>query len=96
MHLVLSWPVRLFIVLVLVFSIFVDGAGYIYRIVNHYPLTGNAPGLPPTTLRDGQAKMVLAGSDIILQLHYTPNGKATSDITRCSVPGVPPPSTKSL
>ena len=47
MQLVLSWPVRLFIVVVLVFSIFVDGAGYIYRIVNHYPLTGNVPGLPP-------------------------------------------------
>ncbi len=29
------------------FSLFVDGAGYIYRIVNHYPLTGSVPGLPP-------------------------------------------------
>ena len=47
MQLVLSWPVRLFIVAVLAFSIFVDGAGYIYRIANHYPLTGNVPGLPP-------------------------------------------------
>jgi preprotein translocase subunit SecD len=46
-QLVLSWPVRLFIVVVLVFSIFVDGAGYIYRIVNHLPLTGNVSGLPP-------------------------------------------------
>jgi len=35
------------IVVVLVFSIFVDGAGYVYRIANHYPLTGNVPGLPP-------------------------------------------------
>lgn len=32
---------------VLAFSLFVDGAGYIYRIANHYPLTGNVPGLPP-------------------------------------------------
>jgi preprotein translocase subunit SecD len=46
-QLVLSWPVRLFIVAVLVFSIFVDGAGYVYRIVNHYSLTGNVTGLPP-------------------------------------------------
>ena len=37
----------MFIVAVLVFSIFVGGAGYVYRIVNHYPLTGNVPGLPP-------------------------------------------------
>ena len=29
------------------FSVFVDGAGYIYRILNHYPLTGSVPGLPP-------------------------------------------------
>ncbi|HLQ14700.1 MAG TPA: protein translocase subunit SecD [Candidatus Eisenbacteria bacterium] len=47
MQIVLSWPVRLFIVVVLAFSIFVDGAGYVYRIANHYPLTGNVPGLPP-------------------------------------------------
>ncbi len=47
MQLVLSWPVRLIIVGILAFSLFVDGAGYIYRIANHYPLTGNVQGLPP-------------------------------------------------
>jgi hypothetical protein len=45
-------------------------------------LVGWAPGLPPTILNDGQAKLVPAGSDIILQLHYTPNGKPTNDITK--------------
>ncbi len=35
------------IVAILVFSIAVDGAGFIYRQTNHYPLTGNVPGLPP-------------------------------------------------
>jgi hypothetical protein len=45
-------------------------------------LIGWAPGLPPTQLHPGQAKLVKAGTDIILQLHYTPNGKATSDKTR--------------
>jgi protein-export membrane protein, SecD/SecF family/protein-export membrane protein SecD len=39
--------VRLIVVVVLMFSLFVDGAGYVYRISNHYPLTGNVPGLPP-------------------------------------------------
>jgi preprotein translocase subunit SecD len=46
-QLVLSWPVRLLIIGILAFSLFVDGAGYIYRIANHDPLTGNVAGLPP-------------------------------------------------
>jgi preprotein translocase subunit SecD len=39
--------VRLIVVAILLFSVFVDGAGYFYRIANHYPLTGSVPGLPP-------------------------------------------------
>ncbi len=45
-------------------------------------LIGWAPGLPPTVLNPGQAKLLKAGTDIVLQLHYTPNGKATSDKTK--------------
>ncbi len=45
-------------------------------------LVGYAPGLPPTECLPGQAKLVKAGSDIVLQLHYTPNGKAGSDQTK--------------
>ncbi len=44
-------------------------------------LVGYAPGVPPNALEDGQAKLVKAGSDLILQLHYTANGKAGSDQT---------------
>ncbi|HEV2140576.1 MAG TPA: hypothetical protein VGT01_05240, partial [Candidatus Dormibacteraeota bacterium] len=47
MQLVLSWPIRLFVIAVLIISLFVDGAGYVYRIANHYPLTGDVAGLPP-------------------------------------------------
>src|SRR5919198_89096 len=47
MHLVLSWPVRIVVISLLVFALFVDGAGYWYRLGNHYPLTGSVPGLPP-------------------------------------------------
>jgi protein-export membrane protein SecD len=47
MQLVLSWPVRLFVIAVLIFSLFVDGAGYVYRIQNHCPLTGPCSGMPP-------------------------------------------------
>ena len=45
-------------------------------------LVGFAPGLPPTQCKPGEAKLVKAGSDIILQLHYTPNGKATTDVSK--------------
>ena len=45
-------------------------------------LVGYAPGLPPTECKPGEAKLIKAGSDIVLQLHYTPNGKAVSDRTK--------------
>src|SRR5579859_5487721 len=47
LHYLLSWPVRLFVVAVILFSLFVDGAGYIYRLTNHEPLRGYAAGMPP-------------------------------------------------
>jgi len=48
-------------------------------------LVGFAPGLPPATLRAGQAKLVKAGSDFVLQMHYTANGKAGVDRSRVGV-----------
>jgi hypothetical protein len=45
-------------------------------------LIGWAPGLQPTQLKPGQAKLVKAGTDIVLQLHYTPNGKEVDDQTQ--------------
>lgn len=45
-------------------------------------LAGWAPGVPPTVCQRGEAKLVKAGSDLVFQLHYTPNGKATSDVSR--------------
>jgi hypothetical protein len=45
-------------------------------------LAGYAPGAPPQSLRPGQAKLVKAGSDIVLQMHYTANGKAGVDKSR--------------
>jgi hypothetical protein len=42
-------------------------------------LVGYAPGYPPVACKPGDAKLIKAGSDIVLQLHYTPNGKATTD-----------------
>jgi hypothetical protein len=45
-------------------------------------LVGYAPGLPPTQLAAGQAKLVKAGSDFVFQMHYTANGKPGTDRSR--------------
>ena len=41
-----------------------------------------APGSPAMMLPAGMAKRIRAGSDLILQIHYTPTGKAVEDRTR--------------
>ena len=45
-------------------------------------LAGYAPGTVPNTMQPGQAKLIKAGSDIVLQLHYTANGKEAADISK--------------
>jgi len=45
-------------------------------------LTGYAPGQPPDVFKPGQAKLIPAGSDIVLEIHYMPEGKASSDQSR--------------
>ena len=42
-------------------------------------LVGYAPGQPPEMLEPGQAKFIKAGSDLVLEIHYTTNGKASTD-----------------
>lgn len=42
-------------------------------------LCGYAPGDMPTAYSEGTAKLIPAGADLVFQLHYTPNGKATTD-----------------
>jgi hypothetical protein len=44
-------------------------------------LVGYAPGLQPTVLHDS-ATLVKAGSDLVLQMHYTANGTEGTDKTR--------------
>jgi hypothetical protein len=48
-------------------------------------LVGYAPGQPAETLSPGQAKLIKAGSDIVLEVHYTPTGKAATDRTRVGI-----------
>ncbi len=89
MQLVLSWPIRLFVVAVLVFSLFVDGAGYVYRIANHYPLTGNVPGLPPNfggwQLYVHKGLDLAGGTHIDYQMTNCPGGQCTSDIQQRTI-----------
>lgn len=44
-------------------------------------LAGYAPGSPPLQLTDGVAIRVEAGSKLLFQMHYTPNGTATEDLS---------------
>jgi len=45
-------------------------------------VVGYAPGQPPERFEPGQAKLVKAGSDIILQMPYTTNGTASTDVSK--------------
>jgi len=45
-------------------------------------IAGFAPGTSPFSFDPGTAVLIRAGSTIVLQMHYTPNGKETRDCTR--------------
>ena len=89
MQLVLSWPVRLFVVAVLIFSIFVDGAGYVYRIANHLPLTGNVQGLPPNfggwQPYFHKGLDLAGGTHIDYQLNNFPAGQSRADVQQRTI-----------
>lgn len=42
-------------------------------------LTATAPGARPLVLTDGHAKLIPAGSKLVFQMHYTPNGTPQTD-----------------
>jgi peroxiredoxin/mono/diheme cytochrome c family protein len=42
-------------------------------------LAGYAPGTPPLSSRHGTGRKIKAGSKLLFQMHYTPNGRATED-----------------
>lgn len=48
-------------------------------------LVGYAPGMPTPRIEQGQAVLIPAGADIVLEMHYTPNGKAMTDRTSVGV-----------
>lgn len=94
MQLVLGWPVRLLVIGVLIFSLFVDGAGYIYRIANHEPLTGPAAGMPPHfdwwPLTNGQIFLhrgldLAGGTHIDYKLANFPPGQSRADVQQRTI-----------
>ncbi len=44
-----------------------------------------APGTEPEIWPPGIAKLIPAGSDLVFEIHYTPNGKKTMDKTRAGI-----------
>src|SRR5258706_9823730 len=45
-------------------------------------LVGYAPAQPAEILHSGEGKLIKASSDIVFEVHYTPNGKPTTHQTR--------------
>src|SRR2546430_2485107 len=45
-------------------------------------LTGYAPGQTPDIFKPGQAKLIPAGSDLVIEIHYVPAGNSTTDQSR--------------
>jgi len=48
-------------------------------------LAGYAPGVPQLPGTPGRALLVKAGSDVVLEMHYTTNGKPATDLTKVGV-----------
>lgn len=48
-------------------------------------LVGTAPGEEPMILPDGVGRLVKAGSTLVFQMHYTPNGTAQKDRTSVGI-----------
>src|SRR6266704_4795975 len=89
MQLVLSWPIRLAVLAILLFSLFVDGAGYVYRIANHLPLTGNVQGLPPNfggwQLYFHKGLDLAGGTHIDYQLTNFPSNQNRADVLQRTI-----------
>ncbi len=59
-------------------------------------VTAMAPGSSPLVLAPGRAKLVPAGSKIVFQMHYTPNGTATEDLSYVGFKFADPDSVKQI
>ncbi|HBY60125.1 MAG TPA: thiol-disulfide isomerase [Solibacterales bacterium] len=55
------------------------------RVTTNEILAIYAPGQPPAEWPAGMAKMIPAGADLVLQMHYTPSGRAEEDRTAVAI-----------
>ena len=96
MQLVLSWPVRVLLIALVIFALFVDSAGYVYRAVNHLPLTGTVDSsqMPPNfswwpfnsgNIYIHQGLDLQGGSHLELQLTDIPPGRTKSEVQAVAV-----------
>jgi hypothetical protein len=67
------------------------GAG----VAGALPLVGWSPGADPMPIEEGIARVVPAGADIVVQMHYHPSGKAETDQSSLGLRFTGPP-TKGL
>jgi preprotein translocase subunit SecD len=95
-QLVLGWPVRVLVIALVIVSLFVDTAGYIYRASNHLPLTGRVDSslMPPNfgwwPFNSGQIYIhqgldLQGGSHLELQLIDIPPGRSKTDVQAVAV-----------
>jgi len=67
----------------------VDGAGYVYRVANHYPLTGSVPGLPPNfggwQLYIHRGLDLNGGTHIDYKMTNCPGGKCTQEVQQRTI-----------
>lgn len=61
--------------------VFVQAPGEPVELMRGSLLAAYAPGMPPRMLPAGMAKRIPAGSRIVLQIHYTANGKPQEDVS---------------
>jgi len=89
LQLILSWPFRVLVVLILVLSLAIDGAGYVYRVANHYPLTSKVPGLPPNyfgwQLYIHKGLDLAGGTHIDYQLTGFPPSQSRADVLQRTI-----------
>jgi len=77
------------VVAVLIFSLFIDGAGYVFRVANHLPLTGDVAGLPPNfggwQLYFHKGLDLAGGTHIDYQLSNFPAGQSRADVQQRTI-----------
>ena len=71
-----------------------EGQRRVHGQVQSEWITATAPGAQPLKLPPGYAKLIPAGSKLLFQMHYTPNGIAQTDLSSVGFKFVDPATVK--